>query len=79
MGNFTTKLLGLVTLIKTMDKHLTEGVSGISQRLEKVRIRVRVRVGVRTRVRARARARVRVFGLHHARASYVGGSRDGPH
>ena len=36
MGNFTTKLLGLVTLIKTMDKHLTEGVSGISQRLEKV-------------------------------------------
>jgi hypothetical protein len=37
MGNFTTKLLGLVTMVKTMDKHLTEGVSGVSQRLEKVR------------------------------------------
>ena len=36
MGNYTTKLLGLVIMIKTMDKHLTEGVSGISQRLEKV-------------------------------------------
>ena len=36
MGNFTSKLLGLVVNLKTLDKHTTEGVAGISQRLEKV-------------------------------------------
>jgi len=36
MGNFTSKLLGLVVKLKTLDKHTTEGVAGIAQRLEKV-------------------------------------------
>ena len=63
MGNYTTKLLGLVIMIKTMDKHLTEGVAGISQRLEKVRVSLSLRLSLSLSLS------LRLFGQYHTYAS----------